>query len=47
MSRGGILEQERTWEYTRSTEIILSLLGPKMFPLTLGGVARGIDALRR
>jgi len=39
-------EQERTWEYTRSTQIILSLLGPKMFPLTLGGVARGIDALR-
>jgi len=39
-------EPERAWEYTRSTQIILQLLGPRMFPLTLSGVARGIDALR-
>ncbi|MEP7062087.1 MAG: VWA domain-containing protein [Betaproteobacteria bacterium] len=40
-------EPERTWEYTRSTQLIASVLGPRMFPLTLAGVARGIDALRR
>jgi hypothetical protein len=39
-------EPERGWEYTRSTQIVLSKLGPRMFPLTLGGVAKGIDALR-
>lgn len=39
-------EPERGWEYTRSTQIILEALGPRMFPLTLDGVARGIDALR-
>ena len=39
-------EPARTWEYTRSTQMILQSLGPKMFPLTLDGVARGIDALR-
>ena len=39
-------EPERAWEYTRSTQIILQMLGPRMFPLTLSGVARGIDALR-
>ncbi len=39
-------EPERAWEYTRSTQIILRLLGPRMFPLTLGGIAKGIDALR-
>jgi uncharacterized protein with von Willebrand factor type A (vWA) domain len=39
-------EPERAWEYTRSTQIILKLLGPRMFPLTLTGVANGIDALR-
>jgi len=40
-------EPERTWEYTRSTQMIASVLGPRMFPLTLAGVARGIDALRK
>jgi uncharacterized protein with von Willebrand factor type A (vWA) domain len=40
-------EPERTWEYTRSTQMVASVLGPRMFPLTLAGVARGIDALRR
>jgi uncharacterized protein with von Willebrand factor type A (vWA) domain len=40
-------EPERAWEYTRSTQMILQLLGPRMFPLTLDGVARGIDALRK
>jgi uncharacterized protein len=40
-------EPARGWEYTRSTQLILQSLGPRMFPLTLDGVARGIDALRR
>jgi uncharacterized protein with von Willebrand factor type A (vWA) domain len=40
-------EPQRGWEYTRSTQIVLQAIGPKMFPLTLGGVARGIDALRK
>jgi len=39
-------EPARGWEYTRSTEMIQQALGPRMFPLTLDGVARGIDALR-
>ena len=39
-------EPERGWEYTRSTQIVLQKLGSRMFPLTLGGVAKGIDALR-
>jgi len=39
-------EPSRGWEYTRSTQIVLQVLGPRMFPLTLDGVARGIDALR-
>ena len=39
-------EPERAWEYTRSTQMILQKLGPRMFPLTLSGIARGIDALR-
>ena len=34
------------WEYTRSTQIVLQALGARMFPLTLDGIARGIDALR-
>ena len=37
----------RAWEYTRSTQIILKALGPRMFPLTLKGVADGIHALRK
>jgi uncharacterized protein len=39
-------EPERAWEHTRSTQLILQKLGPRMFPLTLTGIARGIDALR-
>jgi uncharacterized protein with von Willebrand factor type A (vWA) domain len=39
-------EPARSWEYTRSTQIVLSKLGPRMFPLTLSGIAQGIDALR-
>jgi uncharacterized protein with von Willebrand factor type A (vWA) domain len=39
-------EPPRAWEYTRSTQIVLQAIGPKMFPLTLDGIARGIDALR-
>ncbi len=40
-------EPERTWEYTRSTQMILQKLGPRMFPLTLDGLARGIETLRK
>jgi uncharacterized protein with von Willebrand factor type A (vWA) domain len=40
-------EPERTWEYTRSTQLIASVLGPRMCPLTLDGLAQGIDALRK
>ena len=40
-------EPARGWEYTRSTQIVLRALGPRMFPLTLAGVAEGIDALRK
>jgi len=39
-------EPPRGWEYTRSTQIVLQKLGPRMFPLTLSGVAQGIDSLR-
>ncbi len=39
-------EPERAWEYTRSTQVILRELGPRMFPLTLGGISRGIEVLR-
>ena len=40
-------EPERTWQYTRSTQIVQELLGPRMFPLTLDGLQRGISALRK
>ena len=40
-------EPERTWQYTRSTQIVLELLGPRMFPLTLEGLQRGIALLRK
>jgi uncharacterized protein len=40
-------EPSRTWEYTRSTQMILQALGPKMFPLTLDGIGRGIEVLRK
>jgi len=39
-------EPPRAWEYTRSTQIVLQAIGPRMHPLTLDGIARGIDALR-
>ncbi len=39
-------ESQRSWEHTRSTQIVLDAIGPRMFPLTLAGIARGIDALR-
>jgi uncharacterized protein len=39
-------EPPRAWEYTRSTQIVLQAVGPRMYPLTLDGIARGIDALR-
>jgi uncharacterized protein with von Willebrand factor type A (vWA) domain len=40
-------EPERTWQYTRSTQIVQEILGPRMFPLTLDGLQRGIGALRK
>src|SRR5271165_4435499 len=40
-------EPERSWGYTRSTQILLGALGPRMFPLTLEGLNRGIALLRK
>ena len=40
-------EPPRAWEYTRSTQMILQSLGSRMFPLTLAGLAEGIEALRK
>ena len=40
-------EPARAWEYTRSTQLVLQLLGPRMFPLTLDGLAGGIEVLRK
>ena len=40
-------EPEGTWTYTRSTQMVLDILGPRMFALTLDGLNRGIAALRR
>ena len=40
-------EPERSWGYTRSTQIVLGVLGPRMFPLTLEGINRGIASLRK
>jgi len=39
-------EPERGWGYTRSTQMVLDILGPRMYPLTLDGLQRGIAALR-
>jgi uncharacterized protein with von Willebrand factor type A (vWA) domain len=39
-------EPPRAWEYSRSTQIVQQVIGPHMFPLTLDGIAEGIDALR-
>jgi len=40
-------EPERSWSYTRSTQLVLGVLGPRMFPLTLEGVNRGVALLRK
>ncbi len=40
-------EPERAWASTRSTQIVLNALGPRMFPLTLDGLSRGIAQLRK
>ncbi len=40
-------EPERSWNYTRSTQMVLEALGPRMFALTLDGLQKGITALRR
>ena len=39
-------EPARTWEYTRTTQLIQQALGPRMFPLTLDGIGQAVDALR-
>jgi uncharacterized protein with von Willebrand factor type A (vWA) domain len=39
-------EPPRTWEYTRTTQMIAQALGPRMFALTLGGIGQAVDALR-
>ncbi len=38
---------ERSWAGTRSTQIVLEALGPRMFPLTLRGLDRGMELLRK
>ena len=40
-------EPERSWAYTRSTQLVVGTLGPRMFPLTLEGLNRGIALLRK
>jgi uncharacterized protein with von Willebrand factor type A (vWA) domain len=40
-------EPEHAWTYTRSTQIVMGALGPRMFPLTLEGLNRGIALLRK
>ncbi len=40
-------EPERAWSSTRSTQIVLGALGPRMYPLTLDGLNRGIAQLRK
>ena len=40
-------EAEASWVYTRSTQMIIEALGPRMFPFTLDGLSRGVAALRR
>src|SRR5437762_4092631 len=35
-------EPERSWAYTRSTQLVLGALGPRMLPLPLEGLNRGI-----
>ncbi|HEY1458635.1 MAG TPA: VWA domain-containing protein [Casimicrobiaceae bacterium] len=40
-------EPERSWMYTRSTQMVLEALGPRMFALTLEGLQRAIVALKR
>jgi len=40
-------EPRRGWEYTRSTQLVLQALGPRMHPLTLDGIGQGVDALRK
>ena len=39
-------EPARTWEYTRTTQLIQQALGPRMYPLTLDGIGQAIDGLR-
>jgi uncharacterized protein with von Willebrand factor type A (vWA) domain len=40
-------EPRRGWKYTRSTQLVLQALGPRMYPLTLDGIGQGVDALRK
>ncbi|MFO7276587.1 MAG: VWA domain-containing protein [Pseudomonadota bacterium] len=40
-------EPQERWEYTPSIRITREIIGDRMFPLTLGGLDRAIDALKR
>ncbi len=40
-------EPERLWEYRHSIEIIRTIFGNRMFPLTLDGLARGMRELNK
>jgi uncharacterized protein with von Willebrand factor type A (vWA) domain len=39
-------EPEDRWDYTASIEIVRQLLEDRMYPLTLAGLDRGIQALK-
>ena len=45
-SSGGIPSRRARGNTRDSTQIVLQAIGPKMYPLTLDGIASGIDALR-
>jgi hypothetical protein len=39
--------QEKYWEYTPSIIMLRDLINGKMFPLTLGGLEKGMSLLSR
>jgi uncharacterized protein with von Willebrand factor type A (vWA) domain len=39
--------QEKYWEYTPSIQMLKELVDDKMFPLTLGGLEKGMSLLSR
>jgi hypothetical protein len=40
-------EPERLWPYRKSIELIQQLMGERMYPLTLEGTARAMQALTK